>query len=530
MSISVTGERKLRLTVFLVKAEYMSARDFIRAPGFEWVPVEDEDYPGMLICRGNFRSVPPWVSIFEDVDGFPIDEMKTIGAKAVYTTYVENRWFCFTFGHARHLIDEDAIERNFGLVVALNLGDPNAIKAIDKTSISHIALQSREQAAKDIAIESFEFDTEIDLLKSITAKTKKVDGADQETYSGRDSVSVYAEVSLDTLPLVAKKLLKAYRSRRYKERYPWIDKVTEERDRETVGQLNDALVSNIRNSQLTKIWLAVPEVLDWEEVEGFTFTVGSRDSRRAGPIVYADLDLEEWLRVADLGETLTVKHLTQRRIFQQFKDARSPASWAVYRCLNAEIDLGTKKYILNDGEWYCIDANYVSEVNAFYAGLASSSLSLPPFGTSTEPEYLKAFDPEKLGLAYMDRKEIMIGGGRSRVEFCDLLSKDGHIVHVKRYGGSAVLSHLFNQAVVSADCFINEQTFRTELNALLPDEYRFADVVSAPDASKYTVCLAIMSKEPGDLELPFFSKVSLKYAVRALRRMGFKVAKLKIDR
>ena len=127
-------------------------------------------------------------------------------------------------------------------------------------------------------------------------------------------------------------------------------------------------------------------------------------------------------------------------------------------------------------------------------------------------------------------KEIMIGGGRSRVEFCDLFSKDGQIVHVKRYGGSAVLSHLFNQAVVSADCFINEPTFRSELNSLLPVGYRLADHTSVPNASNYTVCLAIMSKEPGGLELPFFSKVSLKYAVRALRRMGFKVAKLKIDR
>lgn len=530
MSAPVIGDKKLRLTVFLIKPEFTNARDFIKAPGFEWVPVEDEDYPGMLICRGNFRSVPSWVSIFEDVDGFPIEEMKTIGSKALYTINVDNRWFCFTFGHARHLIDEDAVERNFGLVVALNLGDPEAIKAIDKTSISHVALQSREQAARDIAIESFEFDTEIDLLKSITAKTRKVNGAEQETYSGRDSVSVYTEVSLDTLPLIAQRLLRAYRSKRYKKRYPWIDKVTEERDLEIVRQLNDALLSCIGNARLTKIWLAVPEVLDWEEVEGFAFTHGGRNIRRAGPILYGDLDLEEWLRVVDLGESITLKHLTQRRIFQLFKDARPPASWAVYRCLNAEIDLGIKKYILNDGAWYCIDQNYVSEINAFYAGLDSSSLSLPSFGASTEPVYLKSFDPEKFGFAYMDRKEIMIGGGRSRVEFCDLFSKDGHMVHVKRYGGSAVLSHLFNQAVVSADCFINEPTFRAELNSLLPVGYKLADVSSVPNASNYTVCLAIMSKESGDLELPFFSKVSLKYAVRALRRMGFKVTKLKIDR
>lgn len=530
MSSQVIGEKKLRLTAFLIKPEYTSIRDFIKAPGFEWLPVEDEDYPGMLICRGNFRSTPSWVSVFEDVDGFPFDEMKTSGAKALYTVNVDNRWFCFTFGHARHLIDEDAMERNFGLIVALNLGDPEAIKAIDKTSISHIALQSREQAARDIAIESFEFDTEIDLLKSVTAKTKKFDNAEQETYSGRDSVSVYTEVSIDTLPLIAQKLLRAFRSKHYKKRYPWIDKVAEERDREIIQQLDDLLVSNIRQGQFSRIWLAVPEVLDWEEVDGFAFRIGSQSSRRAGPIVYGDLDLEEWLRFVDFGDEISLQDLQRRRVFQLFKDARSAVSWRVYRCLNAEIDLGSKKYILNDGEWYCIDPSYVSEINAFYAGLESSSVSLPSFGTKSEPAYLKDFDPEKNGFAYMDRKEIMIGGGRSRVEFCDLFSKDGHIIHVKRYGGSSVLSHLFNQAVVSADCFVNEPTFRSQLNSLLPADYKLADHAVVPNTSEYTVCLAIMSKEPGNLELPFFSKVSLKYAVRSLRRMGFKVTKLKIER
>ena len=79
-------------------------------------------------------------------------------------------------------------------------------------------------------------------------------------------------------------------------------------------------------------------------------------------------------------------------------------SWQVYRCVNAEIDLGSKKYILNDGEWYSIAPAYVSDINAFYAGLESSSLSLPSFGTKTEPAYLKGFDPERNGFAYMDRE------------------------------------------------------------------------------------------------------------------------------
>jgi uncharacterized protein (TIGR04141 family) len=130
----------------------------------------------------------------------------------------------------------------------------------------------------------------------------------------------------------------------------------------------------------------------------------------------------------------------------------------------------------------------------------------------------------------MDRKMIMIGGGKSRVEFCDIFSKHRDVIHVKQYGGSSLLSHLFSQAVVSADCFLHESGFRAKVNGHLPEAFRFANPAAAPVASQYTICMAIMSKVPGSLEIPFFSKVSMKHAVRSIQKMNFNVTKLKIDR
>jgi uncharacterized protein (TIGR04141 family) len=68
------------------------------------------------------------------------------------------------------------------------------------------------------------------------------------------------------------------------------------------------------------------------------------------------------------------------------------------------------------------------------------------------------------------------------------------------------------------------------VNGLLPQGFKFADPTKAPAPSAYTVCVAIMSKVPGPLEIPFFSKVSLKHAVKALQKMNFNVTKLKIER
>lgn len=147
-----------------------------------------------------------------------------------------------------------------------------------------------------------------------------------------------------------------------------------------------------------------------------------------------------------------------------------------------------------------------------------------------EPEYLKHVTDNNNHFALMDRQNISIGGGRSRIEFCDLYSKDRDIIHVKKYGGSSVLSHLFQQSLVSGECFLHEAEFRTKLNDKLPDGFKLNAPTEPPKPGDYPIHLAVMSKVAGPLELPFFSKVSLRYTVKHLRNLGFDVTKLKIER
>jgi uncharacterized protein (TIGR04141 family) len=528
---TATGQgKKLRLTVFLMKDGYKNVDEFLQVAQLQKVTVTEGGTHGTLYFKSGFESRPPWAAVFEGVPGFNPKAIVNRGSRALYVLKVDGRWFCFTFGYTRHLIAESAVERNFGLIVTLNLGDPDAIKAIDKTNISHVGLQSREQAGRDVGFDGFEFDTDIDLLKSITAKGPVVDGDEQETYSGRDSVSVYTRVDLGTFADIAKRLYKAFQSTAYQKRYPWVDKITQERDSTIVAKLDAALVIAIGAGAVNKIWLSVPEIITWEEVEGFAYKIRSPNPKKAGPALYPDIDLEGWLQETKLQESLTLNHLFNRKIFQCFKDGREPTAWSVYRCLNAELDLDGKKYILNDGDWYNVDSNYVTDVDNFYQSIPASALALPNYGTKTEPKYLKGIPKTYPQFAVMDRKNVMIGGGKSRVEFCDLYSKNKDIIHVKQYGGSSLLSHLFSQAVVSADCFLHEIAFRQDVNGLLPPGFKFADPTKAPAPSAYTVCVAIMSKVPGPLEIPFFSKVSLKHAVKSLQKMNFNVTKLKIER
>ena len=523
--------RKLKLTVFLIKDGYKDIEEFLSFKDFQVVPVEQGGKQiGTLIYKGGFQSKPSWASIFEGLPGFDSGSIFNQSSKALYILEHEGRWFCFTFGYARHLIDELAYERNFGLIVTLNLGDPAAIKSIDKINISHVSLHSREQAAREIELANFEFDNDIDLLKSITAKLPTVDGEDQETLSGRDSVTIYTTVTVDVFLDIAKRLYAAFKSTNYKKRYPWLGKIREERDAQIIETLDSALASRIVKKNFHKVWLAIPELIVWEEVRGFAFKHASERPTKAGPVLYQDLNIDEWSKVAKIDNDLTAKQLKSKKIFVYWQDGRG-SSWSLYRCLNAEIDLSHKKYILNDGDWYNIEPGYVTEVNDFYNSVPNSKIKLPAYGANTEPSYLKSVAASLEGYALMDRQEVMIGGGRSRVEFCDLYSKDKkEIIHVKRYGGASLLSHLFSQALVSGNCFLHEMDFRTRLNDLLPHGFKLRNPKEQPNAKDHEVCIAIMSKERGPLELPFFSKVSLKHAVKTLHNLGYKVTKLKIER
>jgi len=521
--------KKFKVTVFLIKDGYSKIEDFLTIKDLKVLAVKSGSKDiGTLVYKGGFQSKPGWVSIFDGVQGFDSKGIWNQNSKALFILKHDDRWFCFTFGYARHLIDELAYERNFGLIVSLNLGDPAGMKSIDKTNVGHVSLRSREQATREIALANFEFNDDIDLLRSVTAKLPQGKDEDQETVSGRDSVTIYTTVTIEAFADIAKRLYTAFNSTSYKKRYPWLGKIREERDKQTIDALDSALVAKLVSEEFEKVWLAIPELVVWEEIRGFAFKYRAEDTQKAGPVLYQDLDIESWRKVARIDADLTGDQLKNKKIFVYWEDGREPSTWSVYRCLNAEIDLAKKKYILNDGDWYNIETGFVQEVNDFYASVPNSKIQLPSYGTNTEPMYLKTIANGNATYALMDRKEVMIGGGRSRVEFCDLYSSNKEIIHVKKYGGSNLLSHLFSQALVSGDCFLHEAAFRAEVNKLLPQGFKLAHPKEKPTSSDYEVCIAVMSRVKGPLELPFFSKVSLKHAVRTLRNFGYRVTKLKI--
>jgi hypothetical protein len=154
-------------------------------------------------------------------------------------------------------------------------------------------------------------------------------------------------------------------------------------------------------------------------------------------------------------------------------------------------------------------------------------MPLPAFKHASEDKYCSDV-AEAVGapFALMDREFIHIGGTHDKVEFCDLFSTGNDLIHVKRYNGSGVLSHLFSQGTVSAEAFRSEPEFRKQALELLPE--RFRGKVEPPSPSDFRIVFAVVGEAAGPLSLPFFSRVNLRQTVRRLEAYGYRVALAKI--
>ena len=76
--------------------------------------------------------------------------------------------------------------------------------------------------------------------------------------------------------------------------------------------------------------------------------------------------------------------------------------------------------------------------------------------------------------------------------------------------------------------FLADKDFRSKVNNKLSESHKLNSPDEKPNPSEYEVVFAIISSSPKELEIPFFSKVSLRNIKRRLETFGYKVSLQKI--
>ncbi|CEA00834.1 hypothetical protein BN1049_00187 [Pseudomonas saudimassiliensis] len=470
------------------------------------------------------RSEPKWSKLFNDVDGIDPNIFRSESVRGLLVVNIENRIFAFTFGHGRSMLKSFMVERGFGLRVTLNLGDSDQIKSIDKSTLEKVSLNTRSQTSKNTNVNDFDFEFDQEILKSICAVVEDNDSESSEVVSGCDSVSINTEIELDKFPELAKRLLVAYRDDKYQEKYPWVDFIQFVADPSLLQELNEEMANLLNEEKYDDVWISPPEVIDYNDFSGFVYKIKNGQS----PCLHGELDLSSYIAESKPRKPITIDSLKRREIYKFNAEEKNIGGWPVFHCMNCELTLNDETYILNDGKWYRIDSEFSEAVNNFFNSLDKCRIEFPPYNGMKEGEYLrKISDGENFAL--LDQQWIHPKGTGNRLEFCDLLSQCDAFIHVKKYGSSSVLSHLFSQASVATDFLMNDPSVQEQVNKHLEETYLSVNFNSEDSPRKYRIVLAIMQKNAGDLHLPFFSKVNLRHHARRLINMGFKVELAKIN-
>lgn len=515
------SEKVNKLNIYLIKKEFPSFDQIVK-PGHKECPIPGV---GTFYLQDSHVKAPSWLKDFFLSE---LDDKVTLfsaGAKALLLISVwygeEIRTFALAFGYGRLILNDGVAEERFGLKVVLNNVDPKSLRSIDKVTLGAIAKQSREQISRQGETATFGIDIEQDLVNAVTGRSNNA--LLGKMISGRDSLSISVKVNLQSISAFLPICMAQYESKAYQADFDWIDQIRDIRDVTQRDLLNADLLHRLRNSDLDKIWMAAPSILDWVDIKGFKYSKSKSAELRD------DLDVHEFLSLLT-PEEMTLGTLKSRLIYAvSSKNDTELDHWTAYSCLYVETTIGERVFILNNGKWYEIAAGFTQQVIQDFNAIPESEIQLPHYAHTDEGDYNEQL-PAVLANSYcMDRKLITYGGAHSSIEFCDLMTDAGQIVHIKRYGGSSHLSHLFNQGVVSGELFISDGAFRQKVNEKLPPTHQLADVINPPDARKYEIVFAIISKSNNPLDIPFFSKVSLRNAQRRLRLYGYKVSKKKIQ-
>lgn len=520
--------QKNKLTIYLIKEEYSDPKDIFKK--IETLNTETIKGVWTIYYDNSHATQPTWVGKFlwenfknekEVWDGKKGLKLFNASTKALILVEVDQRKYALNFWFGHTLVNNGVFEERFWLKLAVNIFDQDGIRKIGKTSMNVTSKNSEEQISKNGWVGEFWIDIEQDLVRSMTWKIKAGCEAFGKIVTGKDSLSLSTEIELKDIKDFLWQCYKKFISNEYKKDFDWIDQIAEIKDKKIINELNSEIIEKINNQELEKVWLAIPEVLKWEEVDFLRLGKNSEKS------FWDDMDLKTFINFLSpkKRESITIQILKSETVECINTNGVSIADWRIFNCLYAELQQKWKIYILNNGKWYEIAGKFAESVIKEFENMRNkgSSLILPNCKPHEKENDYNIRVAKELSMECMDCKTVTYWWWKSKIEFCDLYIKEEKIIHIKHYWASSVLSHLFAQGLVSWELLMSDEHFRKLVNEKMDDKNQWKNTEEKPNGDNYEVIFWIITtKADTALEIPFFSKVNLRNASRRLKGFGFK--------
>lgn len=555
-----TGKRKIAINVYLLKPNPASPKkewsesEFLARPigaSSKSKPIKADRYPlgpagqhgTLFIRRPVTESQPEWLDFVRPgvPDPTALNKLKNRSVSALLVVSTAGRQFALAFGHGRYMIESKLIEDRFGVRVVLNSISPDRVASIDRQTFDASPRISRSQAIKASSVSDYMINPDQDLLRGLVGFTKpKFQDSLGALIAGMDSLKTTIGIELKDLTVLLQAALERSESKDYlvpdphgnQSQFAWVENLQPVKAKSEIERLEKELWVKLSSRSLDNMWLAVPDIVDWAQVTGFTYGAARAENME----VQTNLEIEAFLNSLRKGATLdTVKH---KEILMLMSAGQPPQRLNAFKCIYAEIRDKVGLFILHVGTWFKVETKFQQAVESYFTNLPRKAFA-PPFleyahkGEGPYNEAVCALSPSTH--AILDRRLISFGGTYDKIEVCDILNVTAlsgatkyEFIHVKRGRASASLSHLFSQGLVASTLLVKESGFVGAVNKQLAKQ-KFAALPSTFRPQGNEVVYAIIDGPASTpLDLPFFSKVTLQNCGKTIRSYGYGLSLLHI--
>jgi uncharacterized protein (TIGR04141 family) len=510
---------------------YVSARELDEIDA-ELTLIDVAGNPALLITVQGEESVANWCEDASMTTGLDMSYTDcTCGA--VLLLAVDGVVYALSYGAGFRLIPDDLKDQRFGLRFLIRRLDPSQVQDLVRRRPDARGRTDSTVVPGGAPAWTLGIAENVEIIRRAGGRANGL----EVTFSSRDDRPVIVQGSVGLrMPFgvapdeVVSDIREVERVCREEEPHPalaFIDYIQPVADAATRAELDRDLDDLLGSDDADDRVIPVVPLLaldDFPEARSFTVKIGG-----ARPPAYPSLEAEHLLRPARRqrpGDRVT-KLRTGRVFMNSDGDGRDVLMSApADKWLEASVSLGARRFFLMDGDWYEIGAQYVRASRDQISSLfrAAPSLDLPPWYLTKghdEGDYNEYVPYVRDGYLCLDRDQGVrnpLEPRHNSLEVCDLLGPNNELIHVKRAKGSAPLSHLFSQGLVSAQSLISgpsdvrEQFLKTVANRpngrSLPHDFQPKKVV-------YAILLKDGQQLTPDTLFPF-SQVTLALAARTL--------------
>lgn len=463
------------------------------------------------------------------------------GSGGVLLLGIDGTAYAMSYGSGYLLIPDELKDRRFGLSFLIRRLDadqvqdlvrrrPNARGRIDSTVVVAGAPVWMLGVAENVEI-----------IRRIGGRANDLKVTFSETSSrpvkveGSDGLRTRFAVRPDALVADVRECARVCREEQPDPALEFIEHVQPVTDDCTTAQLDgelEKLLGGTADSAGRLVPVVPVPLLDaYGQARSFTVRIGHA---RAAPVPSPELEcFLRRTRVQPDGERVKALRAGRVSVIADDDGQEILGSAGADEWLEANVSLGARRFFLMDGDWFEIGEEYVRASRDAIIRLfpVMPTISLPPWSLParrTEYEYNSYVAAQSHGrYLCLDKNRAVRDplGARSSLEICDLLGPGNELIHVKRAEGSAPLSHLFSQGLISAQSLVAGppvllQRFVAAVAEVphgrnLPADFKPARVV-------YAILMGNGKRLTPDTLFPF-SQATLAHAARILGTYGIDV-------